>query len=390
MLLESMLNQPLLYILIRNIPDRADLHKLYGYSYQALEAIAQALVSDSRWASVESPAFIIRSHPSPVIAIMGYLDAEQRARIESLQSLLIYTLHHLRYVDYQQAERDCEQLAARLVEAIGENELAQYHFAAIPRGGLIVLGMLSYTLNLKPSQLVLDPYAPLVVVDDCSITGLRFGEYVESIQNQRVIFAPLYAPRELLQAITAREPRVEACVSAQAMEDYAPMYFRERYQAWHTRLHERRGKRRYWTGMPEHICFAWNEPDNGYWNPVTSEEELGWRLVPNEFCLKNRVTNRQPTATIQHQPDAQGDLQPTDNVLFGALDDQIVVANIETGVNLCLSDVAADMWRAIIAAPNMEIALQELLNLYDTDAATLRADLTDFVTAMQEQGILAQ
>ena len=384
------MKQPLLYILLRDIPDRTDLRKLYGEGDQQFETIAEVLASNSRWVCASKLTFILRSHPSPVIGVMGYFDAEQRARIEGLQRLVKPTLDHLRYVDYQQAERDCEQLAARLTDTIGKQEIKHYHFAAIARGGLIVLGMLAYAINLNPSQLEPDPDAPLIVVDDCSISGARFGQFLQSCPNQHIVFAPLYACDSLLQAITAREPRVELCVSAQTMWDYAPEYHQEDYEAWRERWQARDGNRRYWIGIPEHVCFAWNEPDNGIWNPVTEAVEIGWRLVPDRFCLKNRATHQQRIAHIQHQPIAHGDLKPTDNVLFGTLDEQIVVANIETGVNLCLSNVAADMWRGIIAAPNFAGAVQELLRLYDTDEATLKADLADFTAAMQEQDILAK
>ena len=384
------MKQPFLYILLREIPDQADIRKLYGEDDHRLDAIAQVLALDSRWNRIENPTFIIRRNPSPVVGVMGYFDAEQRLVVEGLHRLMSPILRDLRYIDYQQAERDCEQLAARLIKTIGRQELTRYHFAGIPRGGLIVLGMLSYILDLSPSQLTLEADAPLVVVDDCAISGARFGQYIKSFKDQRLVFAPLYANEALLKTIAAREPTVAACVSAHNLRDHAPDYLQDQYEIWHAQWQERVGGQTYWIGMPEHICFAWNEPDNSIWNPVTGAQELGWRLVPDQFCLKNRSANRLPAASIQTQLTANGELKPTSGILFGSLEQDVIVANIDTGVNVCLSGAAGDMWRAIIEAPDIDTAKQHLLQVYAIDEATLSADLHEFVSSMRKQGFLTE
>jgi len=43
---------------------------------------------------------------------------------------------HLKYVDYWQAQRDCEALAGQLLEAYSMEALHDFSFVAIPRGGL--------------------------------------------------------------------------------------------------------------------------------------------------------------------------------------------------------------------------------------------------------------
>jgi hypothetical protein len=388
-LLNISVKQPSLYILLREIPENTSTRKLYGEGdHQQLTTLAHTLACDPRWKSDQSAAFIIRTQPSLMLGVLGHFDTAQRASIEALQGQMVQNVRNLRYVDYRQAEQDCEQLSARLVEAIGKEELRRFCFVGIPRGGLIVLGMLAYILNLSQSQLTLHSDAPLIVVDDCSISGARFCQFLKTSQNDRVIFAPLYAHSSLLQAIKVREPRVEACINAHDLQDYAPTYHQDDYELWSARWHQRAGDSVYWIGIPEHVCFAWNEPDTSIWNPVTEQEEPGWRIVPDEFCLKNRSWNRQPLASIQYQPIAQGSLQPAPGVLFGNLDELVIVANIDTGAILSLSDVAADMWRAIITTPDLNAATHELLQLYDIDEVTLRADLQEFAAAMREQGLL--
>jgi hypothetical protein len=68
----------------------------------------------------------------------------------------------------------------------------------------------------------------------------------------------------------------------------------------------------------------------------------------------------------------------------------VIVANIESGATLSLTDVAADMWRALISSADLDAAVQALLRLYDVDAPTLAADLHDFAADLQEQGILVR
>ena len=128
---------------------------------------------------------------------------------------------------------------------------------------------------------------PLVVVDDCALSGARFRQFIDKSENQRVIFAPLYSHPDLRTAIESRESRVLTCVSAQDLKDYGPEELKDEYPAWQERWHHRLEGSRYWVGQVDHVCFAWNEPDRVIWNPVTQQVETGWRVVPPELCLKN-------------------------------------------------------------------------------------------------------
>ncbi|MGB9880883.1 MAG: hypothetical protein ACPLRM_08985, partial [Anaerolineae bacterium] len=88
----------------------------------------------------------------------------------------------IRRITYRQAEAATKQLAAQLVGAFGAAELSRFAYAAIPRGGLIVLGMLSYVLDLKPDALMsLATDVPLVVVDDAAYSGARFAQFLNMV-----------------------------------------------------------------------------------------------------------------------------------------------------------------------------------------------------------------
>lgn len=114
----------------------------------------------------------------------------------------------IRRVSYSQVEAASKQLAAQLVDAFGQEALGRFQFQPIPRGGLIVLGMLAYVLNLSRHQLSwgAETDSPLVVVDDCSYSGARLQQCLESIPIGRpVVFAHLFSHPALRSAILQQD-----------------------------------------------------------------------------------------------------------------------------------------------------------------------------------------
>lgn len=358
----------------------------------ALLTIARTLSTSPLWDESHRAVLVMRCAPRPLLGILGYFDAAAEARLEMLCWQLTYLLPCLRYISYAQAEADCERLAAQLVVRFGAAELRRWRFAAIPRGGFIVLGMLAYVLGLDQAQMA-SPHpadAPLVVVDDCALTGVRFGAFLEQCSDRDVVFVHLYSHPDLRAAIQAQEPRVIACLSAHDLRDHAPERLGDQYAQWRENWLHRSGNRCYWVGQPDYICFAWNEPDITFWNPVTAQEESAWRFVPPELCLKNRPARGTEPISVQAQPEGKGPLKPAAHVLFGDLGDQIVIGNVKTGQSYVIQAVAAAMWRAIIAHGNLEDAAQALWQEYDVHAATLHADLRMFTTELRAQDLLAQ
>ena len=311
-------------------------------------------------------------------------------RLEAYSHHFQSALRRLRYVDYAQAERDCETLAEHLVARVGEETLRTAHFAGIPRGGLIVLGMLSYVLDLDHEQLEGSPppYAPIVVVDDCALTGHRFHQFIQRYLDREIIFAPLYSHPDLRVAIEQEEPNVTACVSAQDLHDHAPDEVDD-YEAWKERWRNRETGKRYWTGQPDHICFPWNEPDIGVWNSETEQVERGPRVVPPEYCLKNRhALDEESSIPVQVQPEPAGPIKPHPSVFFGTLDESTIVAKPDSDVCVEIDGTAADMWHALVEHGTVEDVLDALLETYDVDRATLRADLLDFMNDLAAHDLL--
>ena len=386
--------QPRIFVLLDKKSNLSYLNGVTGTveAGKGVLAAARALSVNTLWSEIPDAILVVRTGPQPLLALLGYFDESAEARVEALRRQLERIFPLLRYISYSRAEEDCQKLALRLLERFGREELQRFRFLGLPRGGLIVSGMLSYLLSLQHEQLEPPhpPEVPLVVVDDCAISGQYFVEFLSKCPSRKVIFANLYSHPDLRAAIEERESRVLACLSAQDLVDHAPGLYGNEYTAWRERWSARSNNYCYWIGQPDYICFAWNEPDTAIWNPVTEKVERGWHIVPPELCLKNRPVFGNNRLDVQMQPEGKGPLKPSANTLYADFGGQIVAANIETGACFGFSATAADMWKAIVEHGNPEEAEKALLRDYHIDRAALHSDLNDFIKNLSVQGFLEQ
>lgn len=342
------------------------------------EHLAAALAANCPWPGPPRAALVLRDAP-PLLAAVGTFDEAQVRDLEALREQLERTLPRLRYLEYPQVERACERLAAELRRRLGPR-LPEFRASALPRGGLIVLGMLAYALGLEAEQLAppTDPAAPLLLVDDCALSGARLRAAIAAQPQREVAVALLAATPELCAAVEA-EPRVSACVSAVALRDHAPADHGDAYPAWRERWRQRSGARTYWLGRPDPVCFPWNEPDATFWHPERGAEARAWRLLPPERCLKNRHADGAPLPLLRQRPGA-GPLRAGAGVIHADLGDRVVAGSGEDGRAFELTDTAADTWRALLAHGSVAAAAAALQAEYRTDE-----DLAGRVRAFAEQ-----
>lgn len=378
---------------------RLDHMTLKGYAEQlqlgsiseAAHCVAEALSWSIPQNSHPDIALVLRTAPQPAIALLAITDEIGEAYLQAQGQAVLRGLRDLRVVGYSHAEEVCAQLAEGLLERFGREAVNRFNYTAIPRGGFIVLGMLSYVLDLSPKQ-IHPPYAediPLVIVDDCALSGLRFRDFLQGLEVQTVVFAPLYAHPEVLAAIEISEPRVLAAINGRDIRDFGPERLGETYAECQAEWHRRTASGHYWHGLLEHLCFPWNEPDRVVWNPTSKEAHLAWSIVPPRFCLKHRRpdTSSHPLP-VQIQPPGKGPVRPSPTVLFGELKGEILVANETTGKTYGLKGVAADMWRAILKHGNEPGAGTDLAGQYDVEEGRLRRDLGEFIEDLLLQGLL--
>jgi hypothetical protein len=157
------------------------------------------------------------------------------------------------------------------------------------------------------------------------------------------------------------------------------------YATWQTQNQARLVGHRYWLGLPDYICFPWNEPDHLLWNPSTAELEKSWHILPPHACLKNRPSS-EIALPIQIQPSVEGWLQPTEHIAFGELNGQVLIGYLPTGETFGLSGKAAAFWRVILRVDGVEEAIAQLAPQYP--GANLRSDLIALINQLMQQQIL--
>jgi hypothetical protein len=364
-------------------------------------ALAEALASSPAWRQMTGAVLVVRTEPPEGIAFLGHFTDEEAAFVERLPGQLEATLPHFRYVSYPRAEADAELLARQLIDRYGVQGVRKLDYTAIPRGGFFVLGMLAYILGLSHDGLAGREREgrPLVIVDDCALSGVRFRGFLEEQAAESVVFAHLYSHPHLREAIRSSEPRVAAVLAAGDLSDHAPALQGEEYGAWQDRW-RRRGGNEYWVGQPDHLGFPWAEPDVALWDPASETETAGWRVVPPSACLKNRHGSRSgiagtgddpgtdPAPRVQVQRGSSGRVQLAPRTYVGDLDEGMILANLDTLRVVRLEGVARDLWMAAQTHPTLDLAVEELAARYDAEPAGIREDLEGLLRSLEGAGLV--
>jgi hypothetical protein len=372
------------------LPLEADAIAHYGNQLDltledAVIALAQAIALHPMWKELPHAMLVARTQPTPCLGVIGIIPPKSLGQIEIRQASLNQACHRLRYVSYAEATAACEALTERLIDTFGLQSLRNFKFCGIPRGGLIVLGMLSYTLGLSHEQMA-PPYpqdVPLVLVDDCALSGSRFARTRSQYPQHELIFAPLYAHPDLRRNLTAAEPQVLHCLSGQNLYDHGPNIMGTDYESWQTKNRARLAGQRYWLGLPDYLCFPWNEPDHLLWNPSAETLEQSWHILPSTHCLKNRPG---VSLTVSRQPQCKGWLRPTAQTIFGTLDRQVMIGNLATGETFGLSGKAAEYWSVLLEAEILEDAIA-ILSRHNSESI-VRKELTGLIDQLLSQNIL--
>ncbi len=76
------------------------------------------------------------------------------------------------------------------------------------------------------------------------------------------------------------------------------------------------------------------------------------------------------------------------HVLVRFLEGESVLLNLDTERYFGLDVTGTRMWKAVTAAPRIAAAFEELLREYDVEPELLRANLTELLGQLQENGLL--
>lgn len=99
-------------------------------------------------------------------------------------------------------------------------------------------------------------------------------------------------------------------------------------------------------------------------------------------------TKRGRAMVQKSEDDRAGFVRMTDSTLLRELDGETVLLDLTTEVYFSLDDVGAAMLTTVLSSPSIGDALEVLLTHYDVAVETLRADLTELLTALQQAGLI--
>jgi hypothetical protein len=366
----------------RLLARHVDLYGPDGASRTA--SLAHALASSPAWDRLRDEARLVVRPDVGLIGVVGSIRSEDRSLVDALGWQVRDLLTRLRPVPHGEVRETCLDLAREIRERLDPAELAGARLVGIPRGGLIVAGLLGYALGVRPAQVGSSgPTTGLtIIVDDCAISGTRLREQLRK-QPGEVLVALLHAHPELCRRVEAAEPRVKACLAARDLVDHAPR--RPDYPQWKQRWEER-SRQDYWTGDPDHVCYPWNEPDALIWNPARGHAEAGWRVVPPSWCLKNTAESHD--GDVQLCRPAGAEVTPVETVVWAELGDSVVVAGLDQPKALVLRGSASAMWRAVVAHGNRAIAAEATATAYGQPIERVRRDLDRFVDELRRLQVL--
>ncbi len=290
--------------------------------------------------------------------------------------------------------REVERLAWRLAERLREeldSDLGRSVFVAIPRGGLFVLGMLSYLLELRPEQLATsntETSGPFVVIDDCAISGARLAATLDGLDRRgvadRLVVGHLLSHPALRDAVESGHPPVSRCLAADDLAEWRGASAAER-AALSERWRRRLPGRRYWLGPVEPVAFPWSAPDSIWWNERERVVEEGWHRVSPWRALRFRAELRLPAPPGVDSERGPLDLAP--GTLWKLDGDRFLIVSAE-GRLWGFTGVGLDLWRGLLAFGDEEPTVRYLSSIYEAGAERLARDVREFVDTVAGRGLL--
>ena len=315
------------------------------------------------------------------MAVVGHLNEIQRGSIEALATQLDHVLSHRRVLGWYDVEQTVDRLAAALRNTLGPDELAGARWLPVPRGGVIVLGLLAYALDLDLNRAPTNRLT--VVVDDTCISGSRFQRFAraqglraDAAGHGQTVFAHLHSTPGVRDAI-GRELGMRT-VAAEDLHDHAAERLGDGYEPW-TAAWSARDPDALWASQPDHLAYPWNEPDISVWNDTAGRVESGWRTVHR---------GPEPDAEVLELIAVTSDSsRVTDGSVVVEVNDDLLLARPDHPEVLRLTDTAVDFWRALVDT-DLPDAVGELAGRFDVDRSDLATDLTEFRSALVDAGFL--
>lgn len=83
-------------------------------------------------------------------------------------------------------------------------------------------------------------------------------------------------------------------------------------------------------------------------------------------------------------------VEPSDDVIFQPLQDEIVLLNMKTQQYFALDDVGSDMWRSLLKYGDTDAVANTLTAVYEVEKEKLLIDLNGLVERLLAAGLLKE
>ncbi len=82
-------------------------------------------------------------------------------------------------------------------------------------------------------------------------------------------------------------------------------------------------------------------------------------------------------------------LKIANDVVWNALDDEIVILNLASGVYFSVGGVGRRFWELLAQGVSADAAIPELIAEFDVDADRLKTDLDSLIGQLRSEGLVA-
>ena len=243
----------------------------------------------------------------------------------------------------EQAQLAVRRLANKMQNEMPADLLHKVRIVPIPRGGLLVAGWLAYALDFSHDQFFDDGVSPVCLVDDCALTGKRFGQMLSRFNGRDVWFCHLVSAPELRHAILRKERSVRGCIAADDLSV-------EQQKV----VEQIASEDRYLNKSVGPVIFPWTEPGLPVTVPFSGEVQDGWRLMPPHLVLGNLALLKLPPK-VEIAPD---DIQSSSHIVWRLQESSILLYEGDGQKLFELSGLAADLWKGCSGFQNREMAIK--------------------------------
>lgn len=300
--------------------------------------------------------------------------SEINSQLQSLDT----SLQQIQYLDSTQCLDLTKSLAKIIKQTVPENILKNSQVVAIPRGGLFIQAMLSYFLPLKHHQLQYTENdvdtSPLIIVDDCAISGLRLAQQLEKFPNRDIYFFTIASPEKLRDSVKLKEARVLDFKSVVNIKSYSTLKAQNTQQ-------------RYWLGQCDAVIFPWSETQRSHFSNGKLSNRPLWKIAPDKLCMSTKAKKQAIKAT-EVKENQSAVLSTPDNILHFTDQGITKILDASTMKHYSLDAIGSDIWQSLLSNSNLDHALAELSATYKVSKTRLNNDMQLLTQKLIDAGLI--